>query len=72
MTNSRFSANPLGSVAFGLAQEIWEKKWEHVADLKTKPVPECVDIIRELERRCPGHTLEQYKRAIAQGMHDSR
>lgn len=62
----------LKSAAYKLAEEIWDKKWEHVSDLKTKPVPDCVEIIDELRRRCPGYRLEQYKRAIAQGMFESR
>jgi hypothetical protein len=62
----------LRTAAYHLAEEIWENKWDHVTDLRSKPVGACVDIINELRRRCPGHTLEEYKRAMADGMFDSR
>ncbi len=55
-----------------LSDEIWERKWEHVADLKVKPVGECIEIIRELERRCPGHTQEEYQDVIARSMFTNR
>jgi hypothetical protein len=72
MTDLRYLHQELNLVACVLAQEIWDKKWEHVADLKAKPVGECSEIIRELEHRCPGFTQEAYKRAIAKGMFESR
>ena len=64
--------NQLNSAAGTLAQEIWDKKWGHVADLKVKPVGDCDDIVRELERRCPGFAPDDYKRAIAKGMFGQR
>lgn len=62
----------LSMAACLLAQEIWDQKWAHIARLKNKPVGECVEIIDELKRRCPGHTIEEYKEAIAKGMYDQR
>ena len=70
--NAHYSAQQLKDAALGLAQEIWDKKWAHVSELSSKPVGECAEILRELERRCPGFQVEIYKRAIANGMFETR
>lgn len=62
----------LEDAAYVLAEEIRDGKWAHVECLKVKPVPACVEIINELRARSPGHTLEQYQRAIADGLLASR
>ena len=62
----------LSKAAYILADEIWDGKWKHVSDLSSKPVPDCIEIINELEKRCPGHEKRKYERAIAQGMFESR
>jgi hypothetical protein len=72
MTDLRDVHQQLDFAAGVLAQEIWDKRWGHVADLKSKPVGECREIISELERRCPGFTSEAYKLAISKGMFESR
>src|SRR5689334_2147259 len=46
----------LDHIAYLLAEEIRDGRWDHVEALKTKPVPSCPEIMEELERRCPGHT----------------
>ena len=51
-----------------LSDEIWEGRWDHIASLKTHPIGECVDIIDELERRCPGYTRQEYQDAIARSV----
>jgi len=58
--------------AYVLATEIRDGKWEHVQGLKNRPVPACEEIIEELHRRCPGHAIPAYQRAIADGMFASR
>jgi hypothetical protein len=58
--------------AYYLADEIRGGRWKHIADLATKPVPDYENIIRELERRCPGHSNEKYRDAIATGLFESR
>jgi hypothetical protein len=61
--------NELQAVAYQLADEIRDRKWDHV--LGPKPAPDCIEITTELARRCPGYTVEQYKRAIATGLFES-
>tara|TARA_B100002003_G_C13936917_1_gene454870 strand:+ start:134 stop:355 length:222 start_codon:yes stop_codon:yes gene_type:complete len=70
--DTRYTAQQLNDAACGLAQEIWDKKWAHVSDLRSKPVGDCAEIVRELERRCPGFQPDDYKRAIARGMFGMR
>jgi hypothetical protein len=62
----------LEDAAYELAEEIRDGKWAHVECLKFKPVPACTEIIDELRKRRPGCTLEQYQRAIADGLFASR
>ncbi|TNJ32633.1 hypothetical protein E1B00_15430 [Arenimonas terrae] len=68
----RFAHQQLNSVAYVLAEEIRDGNWDHVPDLKAKPVGDCLEIVGELERRCPGFAPEAYKRAIATGMFETR
>ncbi len=70
--DSRFAHQQLNLAAAQLAEEIWAKRWEHVTDLKVKPVGECTQLVAELERRCPGFSPNEYSRALARGMQDSR
>jgi len=70
--NEKIDNQTLSSEAYRLAEEIRDKKWGHVTDLHVKPVPDCEEIIAELAKRCPGHSLEKYKRAIARGMFESK
>jgi hypothetical protein len=58
----------LQDISNKLSEEIWEDKWDHIPGIQTKPIGECTEILQELERRCPGHTLEEYKDAIARSM----
>lgn len=68
MINSR----SIDDVAYELAEEIHGGKWNHISEIHTKPVPRCMEIMDEFKRRCPGHTLEQYQKAIADGLFASR
>lgn len=70
--DSHFAHEQLNLAAAQLAEEIWAKRWEHVADLKVKPVGECVQVVAELEKRCPGFSASEYSRALARGMLESR
>jgi hypothetical protein len=63
---------PLYQAARELAAEIRDGSWRHVRDLKRKPVPDCVEIIDELRRRCRGFSMEEYKRAVAIALFDGR
>ncbi len=59
-------------IAYDLAAEIWDGKWAHISELKSKPVTECEQIISELSSRAPGFKLEQYKKTMALAMQETR
>jgi hypothetical protein len=65
-------SDTLNDVAYDLAEEIRDGKWDHVKSTKTKPIAACIEIIEELRKRRPGHTLQEYQRAIADAMFASR
>jgi hypothetical protein len=58
----------LRQAAYALAAEIHEGKWKHVIH---GPAPDCSAIIDLLRSRCPGHTVAEYQRALARGLHVS-
>ncbi len=62
----------LAKVAYQLAEEIRDGHWNHLIELRSKPAPDCQEIIKELSTRCPGYTIDVYKRAIATGLSESR
>ena len=64
--------NELAEKAYHLADEIRAGLWNHINVLKLKPAPDCQEIIDELSKRCPGHTTDEYKRAISTGLFESR
>jgi len=51
-----------------LSEEIWEGKWDHIQGIRTMPIGQCTEILHELERRCPGHTSQEYQDAITRSM----
>jgi hypothetical protein len=51
----------LRNAAEKLSEEIWDHKWDHIAEFPCKPIGKWKEIPRELERRCPGHSLEEYR-----------
>ena len=55
-----------------LAEEVRAGRWDHIAGIKTQPVPACPEVVAELERRCPGFDLPTYRRAIADGLFETR
>lgn len=65
-------ANHLSQFGYDLAEEIRDGKWDHVSDLKKKPAPACIELTDEFRRRCPGYSLEQYQRALSDGLFASR
>ena len=62
----------LTMAAYTLAEEIRDGKWKHVFDPKKQAVPNTPELVDELRRRCPGYTVEAYKRALSDGMLASR
>jgi hypothetical protein len=73
MTKKKHAARVALQVASDkLSDEIWEGQWDHIASLKILPRSDCVEIIDELERRCPGATRKEYQEAIARSMYTRR
>jgi hypothetical protein len=62
----------LADAGYVLGEEIRDGLWSHVADLACKPAPACVEMIDELRKRCPGFSVSDYQRALADGMFVSR
>jgi hypothetical protein len=56
----RLARIALDNAADAIALEDWVGKWEDDA-----PVGKQLAVAHELERRCPGHSLEEYLTAIA-------
>jgi hypothetical protein len=59
----------LRDTAEALSLEIHEHKWDHLGEFPRKPIGKWKEIPRELERRCPGHSLEEYRDALARAMY---
>ena len=66
--SAKIRLNPLEEAASVLIDEIWDRKWDHVPEVKTKPIDQWTAIPAELQRRCPGYSAEQYPRAVRKGM----
>lgn len=58
----------LENTAYKLAVEIRDGNWEHLEYIKSEAASECDEIIIELKKRCPGHTVGAYKRGILIGL----
>tara|TARA_R110000868_G_scaffold411322_1_gene703130 strand:- start:4625 stop:4846 length:222 start_codon:yes stop_codon:yes gene_type:complete len=55
----------LAKAADELVNEVSEGKWDHVPELNSSPIEDLNELFEELERRCPGHGLEEYRDAYA-------
>ncbi|QDU25781.1 hypothetical protein ETAA8_08520 [Anatilimnocola aggregata] len=60
----RLARLDLASKAERLADEVVAGKWDHIPELKSAPIGSQFALARELERRCPGHTIEVYLEAF--------
>ena len=61
----------LGSTAYTLCEEVRDGVWDAALPPNGQPSANAA-VIGELRRRCPGHSQEEYERAIAQGMSATR
>jgi hypothetical protein len=63
----------LALAAYGLCEEVRDGAWDvalkRVLNGQPAASPEVID---ELRNRCPGYSTQEYQRAIAQGMFNSR
>lgn len=66
--DSMNKAKDLAQIGYDLAEEIRDGKRDHISDLKKKPAPACIELTDEFRRRYPGYSLEQYQRALADGL----
>lgn len=62
----------LAEAGYFLAEEIRDGRWRHVIDLAASSVTNCTDLTDELRRRCPGFSVAEYQRSLAEGMFASR
>jgi hypothetical protein len=62
----------LAEAGYKLALEVREGRWDHVSNPNDKPATAYVPLISELRRRCPGYCDDEYSRAIADGLFNSR
>jgi len=51
----------LREAADDLVAEMLQGKWEHVPDLRSRPMENLTELFDELEKRCPGHSRDEYK-----------
>lgn len=66
MTRKKHEARmALATAANDLVREVWERKWDHISDLNNRPIGDLNELFEELERRCPGHGLDEYRDAYA-------
>lgn len=65
-------AERLAEAGYKLALEVREGRWDHISDPNEKPPKAYVPLIDELRRRCPGYRDEDYSRALADGLFNSR
>lgn len=63
----------LSLAAFDLCEEVRDGRWDAALKRVSNGQPSASpEVIEELRSRCPGHSIEDYQRAVAQGMFASR
>ncbi len=73
MTKRKHEARTrLRDASNALSEEVWEGKWDHLSEIRSKPIGKCTSILIELEKRCPGYSLEDYRDAYCRSMFTHR
>jgi len=54
-----------------IVQEWATGKWDHL-NLKSRPVSEYTELFDELEKRCPGHSKEEYRETFRRSHWENR
>ena len=73
MTKKKHSVRiQLREAADELVGEMLQGKWDHVKNLKTRPIDQLVELFEELEIRCPGHSKEEYKETFRRSHWENR
>jgi len=57
---------------YRLALEVRGRRRDHVSDPSERPPQAYAPLIDELRRRCPGYRDDEYSRALADGLFNSR
>ena len=71
MTEKKHAARiGLERVALTLTVDVSTGRFGH--DLSSKPFEEWTDVLAELERRCPGHSISTYQDALARASWNNR
>lgn len=51
----------LRSAADALVAEVHGGAWDHVPVLRSRPMEDLTELFDELEKRCPGHSRDEYR-----------
>lgn len=62
----------LDQVSDMIIREIGLGKWDHLSSIRNKPLSDCLELIREIETRVPGRSLEDYRDAISRSAWNNR
>jgi len=66
MTKKKQSARKILRMASDeISDEVWQGKWDHIPRLNHEVISEWTEVLEDLEKRCPGHTKEEYEDALA-------
>jgi len=62
----------LAEAGYKLGLEVRDGLWDHISSPNERPATAYVPLIAELRIRCPGYRDDEYSRAIADGLFNSR
>lgn len=62
----------LRKAADELVAEMLHGKWDHISDLNSRPMENLTELFEELEQRCPGHSVEEYKEIFLRSHWENR
>ena len=73
MTKKKHQAQEeLRKAADTLVNEMLQGKWDHIPDLKYRPMENLNELFEELKKRCPGHSLSDYKEIFLRSHWENR
>ena len=62
----------LRETAAALAIEFHRGDWDHLPDLKNRPMGKLTELFDELEKRCPGHSRDRYSETFQRALWNNR
>jgi hypothetical protein len=73
MTKKRHQSRILlRKAADDLVVEMFQGKWDHLPNFKSRPMNELTELFDELEKRCSGHKSEVYKNIFLRSYWENR